>query len=167
MVNKHSPFGGFHFKIQINTNCSALFKKIIVQSFFTLVILSILGICGDDSAAPCRKVNSHKWVFLVDYVYFAPEVSRRSIQYISPYWITFALLLALHLWNILVETSFVLIRYCSVVWREEFQVGMEKGKLESHLTNVLIHLAVIWRDVMGSKLTSIEQAWLSSAFDPH
>ena len=41
-----------------------------------------------------------------------------------------ALIVALHLRNVLVESFSILIRHCSKVWREEVEVGMAKMNLE-------------------------------------
>ena len=44
--------------------------------------------------------------------------------------VPFALIVALHLHNVLVESFSMLITHCSKVWREEVEVGMEKMNLE-------------------------------------
>ena len=44
--------------------------------------------------------------------------------------VPFALIVTLHLRNVLVESFSMLITHCSKVWREEVEVGMEKMNLE-------------------------------------
>ena len=44
--------------------------------------------------------------------------------------VPFALIVALHLCNVLVESFSMLITHCSKVWREEVEVGMEEMNLE-------------------------------------
>ena len=44
--------------------------------------------------------------------------------------VPFALIVAFHLRNVLVESFSMLITHCFKVWREEVEVGMEKMNLE-------------------------------------